>query len=330
MKPPRFYDTGHLLGAALSPLGALYTAAGVLRRALTRPHRLAVPVLCIGNLSLGGTGKTPVTADLAARLSRLGATPHILIRGYRGRLEGPVMVDPRRHRPEETGDEALLLAETATVWASPDRRASAEQAIQSGANVLLMDDGFQNPSLEKTASLLVFDAPAGLGNGYVFPAGPLREPLALGLRRADAAILIGAPDRHDLGARLDGRLPVFAADLAPPAESAQALKIRQWFAFAGIGRPQKFFDTLTAHGATLAGIRAFADHHPYRREELEDLAAAAAACGARLITTEKDAVRLPTPWRQKIDVLPVAIRWQTPEAVDDFLKTLPIRQGSSA
>jgi tetraacyldisaccharide 4'-kinase len=259
----------------------------------------------VGNFTLGGAGKTPTALALAALLRDLGAKPAFLTRGYGGRLAGPVRVDPARQSVAETGDEARLLARAAPTILARDRPAGAALCHRDGADVIVMDDGLQNPSLAKTLSLAVVDAGAGLGNGLPFPAGPLRVPLARQWPHIHGLVLIGdgprgAPVAEDAGAR---GLPVHRARLIPGAD----LTGRRVLAFAGIGRPEKFFASLEEAGATLAGRRTFPDHHPYAAADEAALAAEAARLGAALITTEKDHVRLSPRFADRVATLPVTL-----------------------
>ena len=302
-----------LLRRLLAPAGSTFDLAGRLRRRLTPPQRVPLPVVCVGNLVAGGAGKTPVAIALTGLLKARGLEAHVLTRGYGGSLGGgPLRVDPRTHGAAEVGDEALLIARHAPVWVARDRPAGARAAQAAGAGALILDDGFQNPSLAKDLSLLVIDGTYGLGNGRLLPAGPLREAPARALARAQAVVLIGA-DRAGIAGWLDGRRPLLRADLVP-ALDAPGLKGRRVLAFAGIGRPEKFFTTLADCGAELAGHRAFPDHHPYSQGDLDALLARAAALDAVAITTEKDAVRLPAVRGAEVAVLAVTLRWRDPAA----------------
>jgi tetraacyldisaccharide 4'-kinase len=288
---------------------------GRLRRRMTSPQTVPAPVICVGNLVAGGAGKTPVALALGERLRVQGAAVHFLSRGYGGRARGPLRVDPDRHTAAEVGDEPLLLARTAPTWVARDRVSGATAAVQAGAQLIVMDDGFQNPSLKKDLSLLVIDGGYGFGNGRVMPAGPLREPLADGLARADAVVLIG-PDQCGVEAMLPPSLPLLRAVLAPVSA---ALAGRKVLAFAGIARPEKFFATLQSMGCHIAAQRAFPDHHPYREEEITALIEAAQHADAVPVTTEKDAARLPPAFKSRIETLPVALRWRDEGAVDRLL-----------
>ncbi|HUK60848.1 MAG TPA: tetraacyldisaccharide 4'-kinase [Stellaceae bacterium] len=316
---PEFWARPGLAQAVLEPLAWANAAAGAARRALATPWRASVPVLCVGNAVAGGAGKTPVSLSLAQRLSARGARPFLLSRGYGGTEPGPLRVDAARHDANAVGDEALLLAAAAPTIIARDRVAGARAAIAAGAGIIVMDDGFQNPSLVKDCALLVVDGAYGFGNGSVIPAGPLRESAAGALARADAVVLIGA-DEAGVAPRLAGTR-VLAAELAVTS----ALPTGPLVAFAGIGRPQKFFRTIEAAGGSIATRHEFPDHHPYDEAELQHLADVAQKLGARLITTAKDAARLGAPWRARIDVLEIEVRWRDEAALDALLAPLLTR-----
>jgi len=315
MRPPEFWRHRGGTARLLGPLGQAYALGARLRRRLTQAVHSRLPVLCVGNLVSGGAGKTPTALAVAERLVALGRRPAFLTRGYGGSEAGPLAVDPARHDAAAVGDEALLLARRHPTVVARRRPAGAALAAELGADVVVMDDGFQNPTLAKTLSLLVVDGPQGFGNGRVLPAGPLREPIDEGLSRAQAVVLIGqAP--AELRRRLSA-LPVLDASLraeGPP------LAGRRLLAFAGIGRPGKFFATLAGLGASLVETRGFPDHHRYGTEDLENLRRAAAAQDATLITTEKDLVRLDTKNRQGIEALPVRLDFAEPDRLDALLR----------
>lgn len=325
MRAPDFWHRpGHPAAAMLAPAGCLYAWGGRLRRSLATPENAGLPVICVGNLVAGGAGKTPVVLSLAARL---GARPalrgkvHVVTRGYGGRLVGPVRVNAASHDAADVGDEALLLAVQAPTWAARDRAAGARAAVSAGAALVLLDDGFQNPTLRYDLSLVVIDAAYGFGNGRILPAGPLREPVADGLGRAGAVVLLGE-DRGDLGARIARtrpELPILTARLVPTARATARLAGRRVVAFAGIGRPEKFFATLRALGCELVASRAFADHHPYAEGELDGLLAQAARADAVPVTTTKDAVRLPAELRARVETLAVEVTWDDAPALDRVL-----------
>ncbi len=307
-------------GAWLAPLSRLYDLAGRLRSAFVKPERLPVPVICVGNLTAGGAGKTPTALAIAQWFRARGRRPHFLTRGYGGRKTGPLLVDPKLHDFRAVGDEALLLAAAGPTWVARDRRAGAHAAVAAGADLIIMDDGLQNPSLAKDISLLVVDAGFGLGNGRMIPAGPLREPLARALGRVQAVIVIGHDDGN-LAARLGGTLPVLAGRLAPEPR-AQALRGQKVVAFAGIGRPAKFFATLAELGCSLVATKSFADHHVYDPDELMELVELASMAKALPVTTEKDFMRLPREARPMFKVCRVALEWRDETALERILRPL--------
>jgi tetraacyldisaccharide 4'-kinase len=329
MRAPEFWNASggsHPAALALAPLAAVYAALGRLNAALAGPARAAVPVVCVGNLTVGGAGKTPTALALARLAGALGLAPWFLTRGYGGRARGPLRVDPARHEAGAVGDEALLLAALAPTVVSGDRVAGAAVAAQAGADLVIMDDGLQNPSLAKDLALVVVDGGYGFGNGRVLPAGPLREPVEAGLARADALVLIG-PDRLGLGPRLArGAAPVFEAELVPGPEAIR-FREREIVAFAGIGRPAKFFATLEAAGAVLIARHAFPDHHRYDADEIMRLCEAASRHNGKPVTTAKDYVRLPPEARLMVDVLTVELEWRDPAAVRRLLAALARRSG---
>jgi len=301
----------------LAPFGALYDTAGQLRSALTRAQRLPRSVICIGNLTAGGAGKTPTAIAIARWFLARGKTPHILTRGYRARAAGPLRVDPDRHGFRDVGDESLLLAAIAPTWIGGNRIASGLAACDAGADLLVMDDGLQNPTLAKDLSLVVVDGGYGIGNGRVFPAGPLRESVAHGLTRVDAAVMIGA-DATGLSRVFASRLPMLEARLVPNP-SASALAGKRVLAVAGIGRPSKFFATLEGLGTTVVKRVAFDDHHAYHADEIMRLVEEAQVLEAQLVTTEKDFVRFPLEARPMATAVPVHIEWSDEEALERLL-----------
>lgn len=294
MREPAFWHApsswkSHLL----RPLGALYGAIAA-QRLRRQGFDAGIPVLCVGNYHVGGAGKTPTVLALANVLRELDERPVVLSRGYGGRLRGPVMVDPSRHSAAEVGDEPLMLSAHLPVAVSRDRINGVALARSQRASVILMDDGFQNPSIAKDASLIVIDSERGLGNGLVFPAGPLRAPLAPQLARTDALIVIGAGAASAAVAKQAAAREalVLSAQLQPDVASVAALKGKRVFAFAGIGDPARFFRTLRGAGIEVARERGFADHHRFSEEEIEQLHAEASADRLTLVTTEKDFARL--------------------------------------
>lgn len=328
MKAPRFWfkppERAGLLARALGPVGAVWGLATSIRAARAPRARASVPVICIGNLTAGGAGKTPMAIHVMQALAAKGLSAHALTRGYGG--------EAGRDRPHRValddpasmvGDEALLLAAYGPVWVCADRAAGARAATAAGAQALVMDDGFQNPGLAKDLSIIVVDAATGFGNGRLIPAGPLREPVLSGLSRAHAVLALGdAAQRAALRARWPDleSLPFLEGEIRPKSLGIDWSGERV-LAFAGIGRPEKFFATLRALGAEVAAERAFADHQPYAPAALRRLEKEAEALGARMVTTEKDAVRLPADFRGKAMPLPVELSMRDPAAFDDLLES---------
>lgn len=294
MRAPAFWsDPDSVAARLLSPLGALFGAV-TLARMSRAGMRAPISVICIGNPTVGGAGKTPATQMVATRLAEAGHRPVILTRGYGGALSGPVAVDPAVHTADDVGDEALLHARHAVTVVAHDRAAGARLAVTLGATVIVMDDGFQNPTLDKDLSLLVIDGATGLGNGHVLPAGPLRAPFRPQLAKAGALLVVGVGepgDRLAAEAIYAGR-PVVRARLQVEPAIAQWLNGRDVLAFCGIGRPSKFLETLGQAGARNAVLRPFPDHHVYRDADAEQLLGEMRRTGLPLVTTEKDAVKL--------------------------------------
>jgi tetraacyldisaccharide 4'-kinase len=318
-----------LLSTLLAPVAAGYGIAAARRMRGQGPHigaRAGVPVICVGNFTLGGSGKTPTAIAIAGMLAAAGHKPALLTRGYGGAEAGPVIVDPHHDDAAKVGDEALLLAQAAPTIVARDRVAGASTATANGADVIVMDDGLQNPSLQKDFSIAVVDGSRGVGNGRVFPAGPLRAPLAAQFACVDALLVIGgsagaAGLDNDIRTR---RIPVFHGELEPDRAAIDAAGGRPVLAFAGIGNPDKFFATVTAAGIEIAERRAFADHHRYSGEEAGDLVMQAERRGLRLLTTAKDHARMSgdpnlAALRARAHVLPVRLKVKEEAAWRDVI-----------
>jgi tetraacyldisaccharide 4'-kinase len=320
MREPGFWHGPASLNShLLRPIGALYGAIAARRLQRTGLHA-GIPVLCVGNYHVGGAGKTPTVLALSKLLRELGETPVVLSRGYGGKLRGPVRVDPARHVASDVGDEPLMLAGHLPVVVARKRAEGVPLVRAQGATVIVMDDGFQSPAVVKDASLIVIDAGRGLGNGQVFPAGPLRAPLQPQLARTDALIIVGngtaaAPVAAEIAAQ--GK-PVLQAHLKPDEAQLASLRGRGVLAFAGIGDPARFFGTLRASGIDVVRERAFADHHPYAQREIETLVDEAKRNALTPVTTEKDLARLRQggglpDWAR--DIAPFAVTLEFDDAV---------------
>ncbi len=325
LRAPEFWNhasgpaAAPLARALLEPVSWLYQAGANVQANAIRAAHPGAPVICIGNLTLGGAGKTPVALAILERLQAQDITVHALSRGYGGRLRGPITVDEAVHTFRDVGDEALLLSRKAPTWVAKNKVAGARAAVQAGADVVVLDDGFQNRSIAKDLSLVVIDADSGLGNGRVFPAGPLRENAARGLERADAIVLLGADldtQAHSQWRALTpAHVPILTAHVAPRGP----IPLGPIFAFAGIARPQKFFDGLRAAGAELKATATYPDHHPFSGPDLVALRENARRHNAHLITTEKDHVRLPRQMRRIVHAWPVAAEFHEPAKLDALI-----------
>jgi|KBSSwiStaDraftv2_1062776.scaffolds.fasta_scaffold284662_2 tetraacyldisaccharide 4'-kinase len=326
MREPGFWHgPSSLKSHLLRPLGALYGAIAA-KRLQRKGLDAGIPVLCVGNYHVGGAGKTPTVLALAKLLRELGEVPVVLSRGYGGKLRGPVKVDPARHAATDVGDEPLMLAATLPVVVARRRGDGVPLARSLGASVILMDDGFQSPVVAKDASLIVIDGDRGLGNGRVFPAGPLRAPLRPQIARTDALVIVGngtAADAVATEIAASGK-PVLRAHLKPDESIVAKLRGKRVLAFAGIGDPARFFATLKASGIEMVGSRAFADHHAFSKAEIEGLIAEAGRDALTLVTTEKDLARLRSggalpDWAKAIMLFAVTLEFDDAAALRKFV-----------
>ena len=321
MRTPDAWSRKGAVSTMLLPVSWLYGLGTAMRVGQAPRYVPPVPAICIGNLTAGGAGKTPIVLSLARLLLGQGRRPFALSRGYGGRLAGPVRVDPALHTAREVGDEPLLLAGTLPTVVSRDRAAGARAAVDAGADILLLDDGHQNPAVAKALSLVVVDGGFGFGNGRLVPSGPLREPVRRGLARADAVVVVGndtAGAVRPVRKEANG-LPLLEARFVP-AEAATALRGCRIVAFAGIGRPDKFFDTVKEIGADLAEAMAYPDHYPFPETEIMFICELAQERGAIPVCTEKDYMRLPPDARLMVTPVPVTLEWRDPDALDRLLE----------
>ncbi len=312
MKTPEFWKKDNLLSKILAPLGGLYAVATYLRLKTAAPYKAAKPVICIGNLTAGGSGKTPVALSIAKLLQDMGRNPFFLSRGYGGTVHN-VVVNKMVHTPLQVGDEPLLLSETAPVVVNPDRASGAKLAIAHGADCLVMDDGFQNPGLYKDLAFLVFDGTYGIGNGRAIPAGPLRENFAAGLKRAQAVIILG---EDKTGIATQTKLPIFYGKIV---EEQPNIANRQVLAFAGIGHPEKFYASLEKCGLNPVIKQNFPDHHGYTHAELQKLINLAEEKKLDIYTTSKDYVKIPFALQKKFKVLNISVVWENLPELQRFI-----------
>ncbi len=326
MRQPNFwyFDEPNLLAKLLYPLSIIFSLLGRISLFFVAPWKASVPVICIGNLVVGGSGKTPTAIAIATVMKSKGWEPHFLSRGYGGTTTEPLLVNIQKHSSNIVGDEALLLAEICPTWVSSDRTKTAKLAIENGANILILDDGFQNAGIKKDLSIIVIDGEVGFGNKHLLPAGPLRENIAKGLKRSNAALILGNDTKMIADQILDytgKEFPILCGSIEPTPVQPQFFE-KKFVAFSGIGRPKKFFDTLDKIGLDIIDTFAFDDHHPYSKEDLIKLSRYANRHGAELITTSKDRRRINTNINVAINELPIYIKWQKTNELDKFLDYL--------
>jgi len=316
MKTPEFWSRRGPPALALLPLTPLWWLAGTMRKAFATPYHAPIPVICVGNLTAGGVGKTPLVAWLFDRLAERGLQPAILSRGYGGSAAGPLWVDPAEHDAGICGDEPLMLADRRDVMVAHDRARGARMIAERGRHdLIIMDDGMQNPYLAHDLEIGVFDGSNGVGNGWLMPAGPLRVPLSAGLAQLDLAVING-DDETGLAGRIPEAVERYEARLHPEKSVIEGLEGTPLLAFAGIGRPKRFFASLEAAGGQIAKKLSFADHHPYSQHDLMQILEDAQRHGAEMITTQKDWMRLPPDWRARVAMLPVTLEI---DRADDLL-----------
>jgi tetraacyldisaccharide 4'-kinase len=325
MKAPSFwYKDPGLLAGLLLPLTFIYKFLTLLKRATSKPYRATVPVICIGNLTVGGTGKTPTVIALAQRLITQGYNPSIVSRGYGGSQKGPLKVNEQIHKFNDVGDEPLLLSSIAPTWVAKNRRLGIIAAVKQGANIILLDDGFQNKKIYKDISIVTVDAYRGFGNGLLLPAGPLREPIYSGLSTANFLISIGDDESHKnfINKLSLERTPTIISGRLAPIKTGMDWKNLSVFAFAGIGNPEKFFLTLRNLGAKVVNTIALSDHQIFDKKLLLRLETESGEINAQLVTTEKDAIRLPHEFRKKVLSLPVRLEISSWAEIEKLVEKL--------
>ena len=316
----KYSITAHLLW----PVSLAYSLVYKIKKTFSKSWRASVPVVCVGNLSVGGTGKTPTAITIAEYFIQRNIDIHFLSRGYGKTLAGPIRVDPSQHTAIDVGDEPLLLAKIAPTWVSADRRAGAELAISAGAKTLIMDDGFQNTSIHKDISILVIDGEVGFGNGKIFPAGPLRENVENGIKKANAVLIVG-DDTKRLTISIKNfqnlALKILNGHLIPELNDIN-LKGERVLAFAGIGRPEKFFRTVRSLGCKISETAEFNDHHNYTVDEINNLERRAKNMNAILVTTSKDRIRLDKASAINVIEIPVILKLEDSSELLDLLKPI--------
>lgn len=293
----------------LYPFSALYWVLSKMHQGFARPQKASIPVICIGNITMGGSGKTPTARALGHLLTEVGSQVHFVTRGYGGRLTGPLCVNTQVHTAQDVGDEALLLSSVAPTWVSKDRHQGVMAAQKAGAHVVILDDGLQNTSIQWDYALMVIDQKIGLGNGCLFPAGPLRETFTSGQKKVDGLVAIGGPIP---GIQADQ----FILKTYLVQKDIETFKGKSVVAFSGIAYPEKFFDSLKQNGITLRTQEAFPDHYVFSEKNLMRLE----SIGLPLVTTEKDWVRLNQAWRQKVTPIHMIGAFENPHALMQHLK----------
>ncbi len=310
MRTPSFWhEPPGVISTLLRPLGWLYGWGGKVLSSFAKPQHFSVPIISVGNIVSGGSGKTPTAIALALLLQEKGKNVHIVTRGYGGSVKGPLRVEPSHHNYQEVGDEPLLLAQQAPTWVAKHRPSGVQAAIDQGAELIILDDGHQTRSLYKDISFVVVDKTQGFGNGQVIPAGPLRESLSEGFKRTDAFIGIGGIETQ-LGRQIFNAKSV-----------SQPLKVGRVVAFCGLGFPEKFYNSLKKEGIDLIAKKSFPDHNVYEDKDLQWLLTLANEHNAQLITTRKDWVKLPKDWQDQVNVLDIKIEFEDPEGIYQFIKS---------
>ena len=316
IKTPHFWTELSWQSVILFPISYIWRFGHYAQQKILNTKETEIPVICVGNLTVGGSGKTPVVITLCRFLSGIGKSTSILTRGFGGKEKGPIFVSTNLHQSLDVGDEPLMMAHSLDVCVSRNRPLGANHILDKKKyDCIVMDDGLQNPTLKKDLNIAVFDGKYGIGNGFLLPAGPMRQKLEVGIQNIDLVIFNGK-DETGLGQKIPPHIPIFTGELHPDEEIVEKMKNRRVFGFAGIGNPSRFFKTLNNIGTDLVGEAHFADHHPYTDADLTQLYEEAIQSGAELVTTQKDWMRMPTDWRDRVLTVPVRIHF----SADDTIK----------
>lgn len=324
IKTPHFWTELSWQSVILFPVSYIWRFGHYAQQKILNTKETEIPVICVGNLTVGGSGKTPVVITLCRFLSGIGKSTSILTRGFGGKEKGPIFVSTNLHQSLDVGDEPLMMAHSLDVCVSRNRPLGANHILDKKKyDCIVMDDGLQNPTLKKDLNIAVFDGKFGIGNGFLLPAGPMRQKLEVGIQNIDLVIFNGK-DETGLGQKIPPHIPIFTGELQPDEEIVEKMKNRRVYGFAGIGNPSRFFKTLNNIGADLVGEAHFADHHPYTDADLTQLYEEAIQSGAELVTTQKDWMRLPTDWRDRVLTVPVRIHFSADDTIKivSFLETI--------
>ena len=324
IKTPHFWTELSWQSVILFPVSYIWRFGHYAQQKILNTKETEIPVICVGNLTVGGSGKTPVVITLCRFLSGIGKSTSILTRGFGGKEKGPIFVSTNLHQSLDVGDEPLMMAHSLDVCVSRNRPLGANHILDKKKyDCIVMDDGLQNPTLKKDLNIAVFDGKFGIGNGFLLPAGPMRQKLEVGIQNIDLVIFNGK-DETGLGQKIPPHIPIFTGELQPDEEIVEKMKNRRVYGFAGIGNPSRFFKTLNDIGADLVGEAHFADHHPYTDADLTQLYEEAIQSGAELVTTQKDWMRLPTDWRDRVLTVPVRIHFSADDTIKivSFLETM--------
>ena len=324
IKTPHFWTELSWQSVILFPVSYIWRFGHYAQQKILNTKETEIPVICVGNLTVGGSGKTPVVITLCRFLSGIGKSTSILTRGFGGKEKGPIFVSTNLHQSLDVGDEPLMMAYSLDVCVSRNRPLGANHILDKKKyDCIVMDDGLQNPTLKKDLNIAVFDGKFGIGNGFLLPAGPMRQKLEVGIQNIDLVIFNGK-DETGLGQKIPPHIPIFTGELQPDEEIVEKMKNRRVYGFAGIGNPSRFFKTLNNIGADLVGEAHFADHHPYTDADLTQLYEEAMQSGAELVTTQKDWMRLPSDWRDRVLTVPVRIHFSADDTIKivSFLETM--------